>query len=134
MKRVRVVAAFCERDGKVLVQQRPQGKARAGLWEFPGGKVEPGEADAAALVRECDEELGVKVAVGRELWRVEHAYDDLVVELVLMRAEIDRALEPEARDAGALAWVPRERLAELPFCAADVPLVEALARGETLAG
>jgi 8-oxo-dGTP diphosphatase len=128
--KVRVVAAYLARQETVLVQQRPAGKARAGLWEFPGGKVERGETDAQALARECDEELGVAVEVGPLLWQTSHTYDDLEVELVLYKATLDPGARPHNRDGARLAWVEAQQLADLPFCEADVPLVRALARGE----
>lgn len=130
-RRVRVVAGLFRRGDEVLVQQRPAGKARGGLWEFPGGKVEPGESDAAALVRECHEELGVPVRVeGPALTTLTHAYDDLEVELVLLPAVIEGTQAPQPHDAQALAWVARRALEALPFCEADVPLLPKLASGE----
>lgn len=129
MKRVRVVAALISRGETVLVQQRPPGKSRALLWEFPGGKVEQGEADEQALARECQEELGVSVQVGERLWSVTHEYADLSVELVLYRAAMADDARPQPHEAHQLAWVERPRLPELPFCEADIPLLPILARG-----
>lgn len=128
---VRVVAALIagDRPGAYLIQQRlPQG-SRALLWEFPGGKVEPGETDAQALARECVEELDVTLDVGPELWRTRHSYPDLTVELVLMGARI-RSGEPKPLGANALAWATPEQMKPLPFCEADLPLLDALAKGE----
>lgn len=130
MRKLRVVAALVSRGQTVLVQQRPPGKKQALLWEFPGGKVEPGETDAEALARECQEELGVAVRVGELLWSTEHAYGDLVVELLLYRAWMDEAAVPHPHDAHQLAWVERSQLGELPFCEADVPLLSLLASWE----
>src|SRR3954463_11886168 len=90
-RRVLVVAALIEsgeRPGAFLVQQRLPGKSRALLWEFPGGKVEPGETEAQALEREGREELAVALAAGGRLWSCVHEYADLVVELVLYAARI----------------------------------------------
>lgn len=129
-RRVRVVAALFSRGGTVLVQQRPPGKSRELLWEFPGGKVEAGEADEQALARECVEELGVAVEVGERLWSVVHEYVDLAVELVLYRAHMPESAAPQPHEAHQLAWVERARLPELPFCEADVPLLPRLAAGE----
>lgn len=129
-KRVRVVAGLFARGSTVLVQQRPPGKARGLLWEFPGGKVEAGEADEAALARECREELGVDVAVGARRWEHVHEYEDLVVELVLLEASVPPGAEPHPHDAHALAWVERAELSRLPFCEADVPLLPLLAAGK----
>jgi len=130
MRRVRVVAALVRRGDTVLVQQRPPDKSRALLWEFPGGKVEPGETDEAALARECREELGVPVAVGERLWSTTHEYADLAVELVLYRASMADDATPRPHEAHQLAWVERARLPEFPFCEADVPLLPLVARGE----
>lgn len=129
-RRVRVVAGLFTRGGAVLVQQRPPGKARGLLWEFPGGKVEPGEADEVALARECREELGIDPEVGPLLWTAVHEYEDLVVELALLAAAVPAGAEPVAHEAHALAWVERSELARLPFCEADVPLLPLLAAGK----
>jgi len=126
-REVRVVAALIETaPGRYLVQQRLPGKSRALLWEFPGGKVEPGEADAEALIREAQEELGVRLEVGRERFAVRHAYRDLTVDLHLYDARI---VEGTAAPLGAHALrgaTPQEML-EMPFCEADLPLLQELA-------
>jgi 8-oxo-dGTP diphosphatase len=130
-RRVRVVAgliADAARPPRYLVQQRLPNKDRALLWEFPGGKVEPGEGDEAALLRECREELEVELKVGREAWRTTHRYPDLEVELVLYRAEIVSGT-PKPLHAHALRWATAEQMRALPFCEADVPFVEGLAAG-----
>ncbi|MHB8420246.1 MAG: NUDIX domain-containing protein [Myxococcales bacterium] len=123
-----MVAAFLERDGRCLIQQRPPGGTRSGLWEFPGGKREPGEDDAQALARECREELGLEVAVGPRLWETEHEYPDLCVSLALYRCRL-AAGSPRPRDGQTLAWAEPGRLAEYPFCEADRPFLERLRRG-----
>jgi len=128
-RRVRVVAALLRRDDRVLIQQRPAGSARAGLWEFPGGKQEPGETDEQALARECQEELGVTVEVGPRLWETEHAYDDLAVSLALFDCRLT-AGEPRPLCGQRLAWAERSRLEDYPFVAADAPLLGPLSRGE----
>jgi len=126
-----VAALIPSRDDatRFLVQQRLPGKARANLWEFPGGKVEAGEGDEAALVRECREELDVELAVGRWLWGTTHAYEDLTVTLELFSAAIS-AGEPKALGAQALRFCTFDEMRRLPFCEADLPLLEALATGE----
>ncbi len=129
LKKVRVVAALFRRGAEVLVQQRGPGGARGLLWEFPGGKVEPGESEPAALVRECREEMGVESEVGRKLAEVHHRYADLEVELVLYAATLTRG-EPQALHAHALRWLAVDRLAELPFCEADGPFIRSLQAGE----
>lgn len=130
-RRVRVVAALLahpEREGVFLCQQRLAGGAQGLLWEFPGGKVEPGEAEPAALARECREELDVEVAVDRKLWEGAHAYPQLDVELVLYAARLITG-EPKALGAAALEWRTLEQMQALPFCEADVPLLADLVAG-----
>jgi 8-oxo-dGTP diphosphatase len=132
VKRVRVVAALIPlpSDGsRFLVQQRLPGKAHANLWEFPGGKVEPGESDEAALVRECQEELGVTVKAGRRVWGTEHAYPELFVQLELWSATLVEG-EPQPLGAQALAFCTPKQMQALPFCEADVALLNLLASGE----
>lgn len=131
-RRVRVVAALIahpSEPGRYLVQQRLPSKSRALLWEFPGGKVEPGESDAEALAREGHEELDVALEVGAEVWKGVHAYEDLVVELVLLRARI-AAGTPKPLGAHQLRYLSPEEMVALPFCEADLPLLEALAAGK----
>jgi 8-oxo-dGTP diphosphatase len=128
---VRVVAALISHPSlprHFLVQQRPAGKSRGLLWEFPGGKVEQHETDQAALARECEEELGVVLEVGKYLWEGKHAYPDLTVELVLYEAWI-RGGEPHPRGGQQLLWANPAQMQALPFCEADVPLIELLHRG-----
>lgn len=149
MKRVRVVAALievpeprerCEPSGvgaggagrgvaarprRFLVQQRLPGVSRANLWEFPGGKVEPGEGDEDALRRECREELGVEVAVGGVRWQTVHEYGDVTVELVLHEARIVAGV-PEALGAQALAFLTPREMRGVPFCEADLPIIDEL--------
>lgn len=127
-RRVRVVAALIRRGGAVLVQQRPPGSSRGLLWEFPGGKVEPGETDAQALARECREELGVEVEVGAVAAQNLHAYDDLEVELALYECRLVSG-EPKALGAHALRFQPAAALGELDFCEADRPFLSRLDRG-----
>lgn len=130
-RRIRVVAALIrdpDAPGRYLVQQRLPGASRANQWEFPGGKVEPGESDAQAVVRECREELGIEVVAGRRVHGSVHAYADLVVELELWSATV-RSGTPTPLDAQALRFGSPDELRALDLCEADVPLVEALQRG-----
>ncbi len=129
-KQVRVVAGLFHREGTVLVQQRPPGKARALLWEFPGGKVEVGETDVQALMRECREELGIAATIGKRVWHTVHRYADLVVELLLLEAWMPADVQPQALDAHHLAWVRLASLEALPFCEADHELVADLIAGK----
>ncbi len=133
MKRVRVVAALLPNPAdptRFLVQQRLPTGSRANLWEFPGGKVEAGETDEAALARECQEELAVEVTVGAKLWQTVHEYSDLVVELVLYAARVaPGAAEPQPLGAQALRFCTPAEMQQLPFCEADLPLLGDLVRG-----
>jgi len=125
---VNVVAALIRRDNKVLICQRPAHKARGLKWEFPGGKVEPGESPQAALIRECREELAVIIAVGEKRFEVEHRYPDLAVRLAVYEAELPSG-EPVSREHAQILWERPDRLSDYPFCEADAPILKALARG-----
>ena len=126
-REVRVVAALIETaPGRYLVQQRLPGKSRGLLWEFPGGKVEPGESDAQALVREAREELGVRLEVGRERFATRHAYQDLTVDLHLYDARVVDGT-PGPLGAHALRGATAEEMLAMPFCEADLPLLRQLA-------
>lgn len=129
---LQVACALIEdRDGRLLLAQRPDGKHLAGLWEFPGGKVEPGETPRAAMVREIAEELGCAALAGDELTPVTHAYETVTVRLIPFLARLaDADARPETREHAALRWVTREEIAGLEMPAADAPIVaEWLARG-----
>ena len=127
LRRVLVVAAVIEDGEQVLVSlRRPKGE-RASLWEFPGGKVEPGEGERAALARELHEELGVRAQVGEEYARVEHAYPDVQVELALYRCTLPRGQTPRPLACEEVRWVQRRDLPGLPFCEADIPILTRLA-------
>jgi len=124
-------AALVDRQGRVLLAQRPAGKAFAGLWEFPGGKLEPGEGPEAALARELGEELDVQVETQAmtPFAFASHAYADfhLVMPLYVVRRW---AGEPRAVEGGALAWASAAELARYDMPPADAPLVvELLSRG-----
>lgn len=111
-------------DGRVLLAQRPEGKAMAGLWEFPGGKVEAGETPEAALIRELHEELGIDTWASclAPLTFASHGYDDFHL---LMPVFICRKWKGivTAREGQDLAWVTPARLRDYPMPAADLPLV-----------
>jgi 8-oxo-dGTP diphosphatase len=130
-RRVRVVAALipeASSSDRFLVQQRPLGARRALLWEFPGGKVEQGESDAQALVRECREELGIELLVGRPRWTGLHQYADLEVELVLYEAKVTSG-NPAPLRANDLRYLSAREMKALPFCEADLPLLDELESG-----
>ena len=130
LRRVLVVAAVIERADAVLVSLRRAKGERASLWEFPGGKVEPGEGERAALFRELREELGVRAQVGEEFARLEHVYPDVQVELALYRCALHQGEEPRALSSQEIRWVARRDLPGLPFCEADVPVLTLLAEEE----
>ena len=119
-----VAAALIDEAGRVLVQQRPVGKSMAGLWEFPGGKVEPGETPEAALVRELHEELGIEVDAC-DLIAGPFASEPLSGRHLIMLVYICRSWRgtPEAREAAAIAWHHPAELHDLPMPPADGPLV-----------
>lgn len=122
---IQVVCALIEDDsGRLLLAQRPPGKHLAGLWEFPGGKLEPGESPQAALVREIAEELGCAALPGAALTPVTHAYETVTVKLMPFLARLaEKDAKPEAREHAALRWVTREEIDALPMPAADAPIV-----------
>jgi len=122
-----VAAALRDRDGRVLIAQRPAGKHMAGRWEFPGGKVAPGETEDHALTRELREELGVEVTASRPFMRLSHDYDDRQVELSMWIVEGFSGV-PRGLDGQALKWVGVEALAHEDILEADLPFIEALQR------
>jgi 8-oxo-dGTP diphosphatase len=125
---LRVVAAAIVDDRRVLAARRGPGKARSGCWELPGGKVEPGETDAAALARELREELGVEVVIEERLAEVVHAYADVHVHLLAYAARLcGGELNPVEHDA--LRWVDLAELAALDWSAADQRLIDAVKAG-----
>jgi 8-oxo-dGTP diphosphatase len=124
---VHVVAAVIRRAGRILITRRHGHAERGGQWEFPGGKVEPGESEEDALRREILEELGCDVAVGALLARTVHRYSDLEVELAFFACEIPAGSEPRLIGAAAMDWADPAQLAEYDFCEADRPVLTVLA-------
>ena len=122
-----VVAALIWRGERFLACQRPAHKARGLLWEFVGGKVEPGETREQALVRECEEELDVTVVPRDIFMEVTHEYPDLTVHLTLFNAELPQG-EPKPLEHNALRWITAEEIEELTFCPADEEILERLKR------
>ena len=114
-------------DGRVLLAQRPEGKQMAGLWEFPGGKVDPGETPEAALIRELREELGIDVAASclAPFTFASHAYPDFHLLMPLYVCRKWSGI-PLAREGQRLAWVRPARLADYPMPPADKPLIAML--------
>ena len=120
-------AALVDADGRVLVQRRPEGKAHGGLWEFPGGKVEPGETCEQALVRELSEELAITVDVADAVPVTFATTGVEGVHLILLLYVVRRwEGVPQALEASALAWHAPAALASLAMPPADAPLVTAL--------
>jgi 8-oxo-dGTP diphosphatase len=122
-----VAAAIVDGEGRVLVQQRPAGKPMAGLWEFPGGKVEPGEVPEAALARELQEELGITVDTA-DLAPATFASEALGQRHLLLLLYTLRRWQgvPEPHHASALRWLPPAELRSLPMPPADEPLIPLL--------
>jgi 8-oxo-dGTP diphosphatase len=120
-----VAGALFDGEGRVLIAQRPAGKTLAGRWEFPGGKVDVGESEHAALRRELREELGVEVIAARPFMRLAHAYAERDVELSLWIVE-RFAGEPRSLDAQALKWVSPAALAAEDILEADQPFITGL--------
>ncbi|HCL52973.1 Nudix family hydrolase [Pseudomonas fulva] len=125
MKRVHVVAAVIRgMDGRILIARRADTQHQGGLWEFPGGKVEPGESVEAALARELDEELGIQVTRSRPLIKVSHDYPDKHVLLEVREVEAFNG-EPHGAEGQPLAWVVPRELPDHAFPEANKPIVNA---------
>ncbi|MBF0332822.1 MAG: GNAT family N-acetyltransferase [Alphaproteobacteria bacterium] len=120
-------AALVDADGRVLIARRPEGRPMAGLWEFPGGKVHPGETPEQALIRELDEELGIDVRDSclAPLAFASHDYDDFHLLMPLYVCRTWRG-DPTPREGQRLAWVRANRLAQNPMPPADLPLAAIL--------
>jgi len=119
-----VVAAVIEDDGAFLVTRRQKGVHLAGLWEFPGGKIDEGETHTAALIREIREELDAEVTVGDLFFHITHAYDDRTVALYFYRCRLRGTPRPLLGQE--MRWVPRADLATLGFPPADEELIRLL--------
>lgn len=120
---IEVVAAVIRRGVRVLVTQRSHDAHMGGLWEFPGGKVEPGETHAEALERELREELGIRAVVGEKFAAILHSYSDRTVHLHFYQTELVEGDEPRPIGCEDVRWVTLEELAALPMPPADAPLV-----------
>ena len=121
---VEVVAALIWRDGRFMICQRPAHKARGLLWEFVGGKVEPGESRQEALVRECREELDAQVTPGEVFMELEHRYPDMTVHLTLFHATMTG--EPRLLEHNDIRWIGVEEIDQYDFCPADDEILRAL--------
>ncbi len=120
---VDVVGAFIRDGGRVLMAQRPEGKAQAGLWEFPGGKIEPGETPEEALARECREELALEIENPTVLRSVVHRYPEKTVRLLLVECSVRPGSVPVPQEGQSVAWVRPPDLDRLPVCPADRELL-----------
>lgn len=115
---IRVVAAVLEREGRYLITQRRASAVLPGMWEFPGGKVEPGETDQQALMRELKHRLGVDIDVGKLISFVSHPYEHYVVDLFLYECKLlGEHMEPRA--VAAFRWVASTEFDQYPFTPAD---------------
>ncbi|MGD0658197.1 MAG: (deoxy)nucleoside triphosphate pyrophosphohydrolase [Syntrophorhabdales bacterium] len=123
---VRVIAAIIRKEGRILIGKRRVGTF-AGKWEFPGGKMEPGESQEECLARELAEELGIEARVGKLFLSTKHTYSHMAIEFVTYEAEIVSG-EPRLRDHNEIRWVLPEELSLYDFPEADRPAVEELAR------
>lgn len=125
MKRVHVAAAVIRgMDGRILIAKRPQDKHQGGLWEFPGGKVEEGEAVSVALARELEEELAIRPTAARPLIQIRHDYPDKQVLLDVWEVTAFTG-EPHGAEGQPLAWVSERQLLDYEFPAANRPIVAA---------
>jgi 8-oxo-dGTP diphosphatase len=120
---VEVVAALIWVDNKFMICQRPAHKARALLWEFVGGKVEPGETKEQALVRECQEELAVTISVGDVFMEVTHEYPDITVHLTLFNATIGEGT-PQKLEHNDIQWITPAQIPNYDFCPADEEILQ----------
>ena len=123
-----VVAALIWDGDKFLICQRPAHKARGLLWEFVGGKVEPGETREAALIRECREELDITLSVGKVFMEVDHVYPDITVHLVLFHATIASGT-PKMLEHHDMKWIHPRQIPEFDFCPADTEILARLMEG-----
>lgn len=120
---IEVVAALIWDREKFMICQRPAHKARGLLWEFVGGKVEPGETGEEALIRECREELAVTISVGDVFMDVLHEYPDITVHLTLFHAAIARGI-PQKLEHNDIRWITPSQIPEYPFCPADEEILK----------
>ena len=124
-----VTGAYLEKDGKILIARRKTGDKLAGKWEFPGGKIEPGETPEQCLKRELMEEFGVETRIGAFICASKFEYKHLDIELLVYHAS-HVAGEFQLRDHDQLAWVTLSELKAYDFSSADIPVVDHLLRGE----
>ena len=124
-KATEVLASLIWDGGRFLICQRPAHKARGLLWEFVGGKVEPGESKEQALVRECREELAVTISVGEVFMEVNHDYPDRYVHLTLFNAAIIEGT-PQMLEHNDIRWITAAEIPQYEFCPADEEILRRL--------
>lgn len=124
---IEVVAALIWEGDRFMICQRPAHKSRGLLWEFVGGKVEPGETKEQALIRECREELGIQVQVGKLYMELVHEYTDLTVHLSLFEASVSSGT-PRLLEHVDLRWITAAEAGQYAFCPADMPILQSLMR------
>ncbi|MDN8594834.1 MULTISPECIES: (deoxy)nucleoside triphosphate pyrophosphohydrolase [unclassified Corynebacterium] len=127
-KLIDVTGAVIIRDGAVFAAQRGPGKALAGKWEFPGGKIEPGETPEQSLARELKEELLVDAAVHDHITTTEYTYDFGTVRLSTFHCTLAPGTEPTLTEHADSRWVPLTELTDLDWAPADIPAVELIAK------
>ena len=127
---VEVVAALIWDGDRFLICQRPSHKTRGLLWEFVGGKIEPGESPEQALIRECNEELGVTVRVDDIFIDLVHEYPDMTVNLILYNAVIAEGV-PQKLEHNDLKWITPREIDMYDFCPADESILEEIKRRNT---
>lgn len=120
-----VVAALIWDKDKFMICQRPANKARGMLWEFVGGKVEPGETKEQALIRECQEELAITLSIGEMFMDVTHEYPDLTVHLTLFNATISEGT-PQKLEHNDIRWITMDEIPQYEFCPADTVILRRL--------
>ena len=122
-----IAAAILFREGRILICRRGEGGSCAFLWEFPGGKLEPGETPAECAVRECREELGVSVRLGPVFARTSYDYPEGSLSFIFYKGEILSG-DPQKRVHPEMRWVRPSELTDYPFCPADRDVVQRLSR------
>ena len=123
---IEVVGAIIKEGGKYLVGQRAAHKTQGGLWEFMGGKIEPGETPEEALQRECREELALEIEGSRIIDSVVHEYPEKTIRLTLLECRPKSSSVPQALEHQAIRWVTPEEMRGMPFCPADAELISRL--------
>ena len=127
-KQIKVVGAVIEKKGKILCAQRGQDKSLAGLWEFPGGKIEQNETPQQALEREIKEELICEVSIKNKIITASYEYDFGIVELTTFFCELIEG-EPKLTEHESIKWLPISELSTLEWAPADIPTIDALVKG-----